>query len=86
MQEQKKAQDIEMQEAQKPGTEVTNVINADAEKKRKEKLQHAFKKFIVQIKVGCDKQVCFNPFCKKNLFRTCSHFTRNIICLFPRLE
>jgi hypothetical protein len=27
------------EQQQKPGTQVTNVINADAEKKRKEKLQ-----------------------------------------------
>jgi Amino-terminal Zinc-binding domain of ubiquitin ligase E3A len=69
MQEQKPTQDVQMQEPSKPGTEVTNVINADAEKKRKERLQTAFKKFIVQLKTGCDKQICFNQYCKKNIFR-----------------
>lgn len=58
-----------MQEPQKPGTQVTNVINADAEKKKKEKLQQAFKKFIVQVKTGCDKHFCFNKYCKTNIFR-----------------
>ena len=58
-----------MTEAQKP-TQIP-VSNPDAEKKRKEKLQAAFKKFIVQIKTGCDKQICFNQFCKKNIFRKC---------------
>ena len=82
MQDQKKTLDIEMQEHKKPGTEVTNVINADAEKKRKEKLQLAFKKFIVQIKQGCDKQLCFNPFCKKNPFRK----NQNNLTLLPRLQ
>ena len=46
-----------------------NLINVDAEKKRKEKLQIVFKKFLVQLKIGCDKQICFNKFCKKNTFR-----------------
>lgn len=41
----KTSEDVEMKQevdAQKPGTEVTNVINADAEKKKKEKMQIAF--------------------------------------------
>lgn len=46
------AEDIEMKstqqeiDSQKPGTEVTNVLNVDAEKKKKEKMQAAFKTFV----------------------------------------
>lgn len=58
-----------MHEQSKPATEVTNLINLDAEKKRKEKLQLVFKKFLVQLKNGCQKNICFNMYCKKNTFR-----------------
>ena len=69
------AEDIEMKstqqeiDQQKPGTEVTNVLNADAEKKKKEKMQAAFKTFVNQLKYGCQKQSCFNSYCRKNIFR-----------------
>jgi hypothetical protein len=53
MQDQSSKKDAEMQDMQKPAAVVPN--NAEAEKKKKEKLQQAFKKFIVQIKSGCDK-------------------------------
>lgn len=38
------------------------------EEKKKLKQQNAFQKLIVQIKDGCNKQICFNHFCRKNIF------------------
>jgi hypothetical protein len=39
-----------------------------AEEKKKLKQQNAFKKFMVQVKDGCNKQICFNHYCRKNVF------------------
>lgn len=38
------------------------------EAKRKAQMQNCFKKFVAQVKNGCRKQICFNKFCKKNVF------------------
>ena len=40
----------------------------EEEAKKKVKIQKAIKQFVQQIKVGCRKQICFNSFCKKNIF------------------
>jgi len=38
------------------------------EERRKLKQQNVFKKLVVQIKEGCNKQICFNHYCRKNIF------------------
>ena len=62
----------------KPEPTLNNQTTAEQEAKKKAKLQAAFKKFVAQLKMGCNKQICFNTYCRKNIFskwfRTSTHF------------
>ena len=49
---------------------MSNPTSVEAEAKKKQKIQNAIKSFIQQIKVGCNKQICFSQYCRKNIFGT----------------
>lgn len=38
----------------------------DALEKRKKKVQQAAVRLFKQVKIGCNKDICFNEFCRKN--------------------
>ena len=35
---------------------------------RAQKMKAVFSKFLGQMKTGCSKEICFNTYCKKNIF------------------
>ena len=52
----------------KQGVPLSNATSVEAEARKKEKIQKAIKQFVGQIKVGCNKHICFSAYCQKNLF------------------
>ena len=36
------------------------------EAKRKMQMQNGIKKLVTQLKVGCEKDICFSRYCRKN--------------------
>ena len=66
------ASNVNQQEQQpvaaKTGAVIETQTTLTEAQRAKEKMQSTFKQLVVQLKQGCKKQFCFNPFCKKNLF------------------
>ena len=54
--------------AGKNGATLTNEVSGEKEAERKQKVQALIRKFVIQLKQGCNKKVCFAKFCQKNIF------------------
>lgn len=52
---------------EKTGASVTAATTQTLEQKKKAKLQAALKKFVEQLKFGCQKKICFNEYCRNNI-------------------
>ena len=67
-QQDKAGENTQATQPPKVGVSVSNPTSVEEEAKKKLKIQKAIKQFVQQIKVGCNKQICFSKYCRKNIF------------------
>lgn len=81
-QQDKAGENTQATQPPKVGVSVSNPTSVEEEAKKKLKIQKAIKQFVQQIKVGCNKQICFSKYCRKNIFGKslfyASPFTRRV--------